>query len=99
MIFSRFPLQKNVNYTDFLQNKREMLEKIIRENESITLHPNHFLMTGAREKLIQCIIGTNQLNKKFYPQLKLKKSYFHVGHATKIKISKKLNHMHSFQHT
>ena len=54
-----FPLQKQspTNYIDSLQNKRECLEKILHENEGITLHPNHFLLTGVREKLIHTLIA------------------------------------------
>ena len=54
-----FSLQKqsSSNYLDSLQNKRECLEKILRENEGLTLHPNHFLLTGVREKLIHTLIA------------------------------------------
>ena len=40
-----------------LQNKKELLEKIISDNSGKTLHPHHFLLTGAREKLIQSIMS------------------------------------------
>jgi len=49
--------QSPTNYIDSLQNKRECLEKILHENEGITLHPNHFLLTGVREKLIHTLIA------------------------------------------
>ena len=41
----------------FFQNKKEKLEDILRENENVTLHANHYLLTGAREKLIQVIMA------------------------------------------
>ena len=41
----------------FLQNKREKLETVLRENENVTLYTNHFLLTKAREKLIQTIMA------------------------------------------
>jgi len=54
-----------------LENKKKLLERIINENSGKTLHPNHFLLTGAREKLIQSIMGLrSQMIKD--PKLKLK---------------------------
>ena len=55
--FSLVFFQSPTNYIDSLQNKREYLEKILHENEGITLHPNHFLLTGVREKLIHTLIA------------------------------------------
>ena len=57
MSFFLFQKQSPTNFIDSLQTKRECLEKILLENEGITLHPNHFLLTGVREKLIQTLIA------------------------------------------
>ena len=45
----------------FFQNKKELLERILRDNENMTLHTNHFLLTGVREKLIQVLMAMRGL--------------------------------------
>ena len=40
-----------------LQNKKDCLEKVLHDYDGVKLHSNHFLITGAREKLIQTLIG------------------------------------------
>ena len=52
---------QSYNKIVILQNKREKLESILKENENVTLHQNHFLLTGAREKLIQVIMAKRGL--------------------------------------
>ena len=67
-VFLRFKL---ILFVFLFQNKKKLLERIINENSGKTLHPNHFLLTGAREKLIQSIMGLrSQMIKD--PKLKLK---------------------------
>jgi hypothetical protein len=40
-----------------LQKKKQKLQDILDENAGVTLHPNHFLLTGIREKIIQIIMA------------------------------------------
>ena len=57
----------------FFQNKKEKLEDILRENENVTLHANHYLLTGAREKLIQVIMAMRGLTSNETEALQLLK--------------------------
>ena len=54
-----------------LENKRELLERILDENSGKSLHENHFLLTGAREKLIQTIMAQRSNIKEPKENLKL----------------------------
>lgn len=56
-----------------LKNKKEKLEAILRENENVTLHANHYLLTGAREKLIQVIMAMRGLTSNETESLQLLK--------------------------
>ena len=63
----------NASLPIYLQNKKEKLEAILSENENVTLHANHYLLTGAREKLIQVVMAMRGLTSNETESLRLLK--------------------------
>ena len=41
----------------FFQVKKQALEEIVKTHSNVSLHSNHYLLTGTREKLIQVIMA------------------------------------------
>ena len=49
------------------------MEAVLSENENVTLHANHYLLTGAREKLIQVLMAMRGLTSNEAESLRLLK--------------------------